>query len=1240
MVLSDNLVSSFVEITKNDNKPKTESTLLGTVVKYGNKNYVKLDGSELLTPISSTTSVKHGDRVMVLIKEHSATITGNISSPSVGETEIGDVNNKVENIGNKITEFEIVIADKVSVKEFEAEVGRIDNLVSDNVIIKDTLTANKAEIEELKAGNVVIEGELTANKAEIENLKVSKLDAEIADIKFATIENLNATNITVNNLQGNYGEFKDLVTNKFTATDAEIKNLKVDKLDVKEADMKYANIDFANIGSAAIENLFSKSGLIGDLVVGDGTITGTLVGVTIKGDLIEGGTVVADKLVIKGSDGLYYKLNTNGETVGSEQTEYNSLNGSIITAKSVTAEKISVKDLVAFGATIGGFKITDHSMYSGVKESAINTTRGVFLGDDGQFAVGDQNNYLKFFKDTDGKYKLAISASSITFGASGGSVEDELNDTIEEIVTEFYLSSSTSELNGGSWSSTRPTWTAGKYIWFRTKTTKKNGEVSYSAPACISGNKGEQGIQGIQGLQGEKGDQGIQGVQGKPGIDGKTQYTHIAYANSADGTKDFSVSDSNRDYIGMYVDFIGTDSTVPSKYAWSRIKGAQGATGSQGIQGKPGADGKTPYLHIAYANSADGRSGFSVSDSVNKLYIGQYTDYLKDDSIDPTKYSWSKIKGEKGDTGSQGVPGTPGKDGKTYYTWLKYADTPTSGMSDNPTGKAYIGLAYNKTSMTESSNYSDYTWSKIKGEKGDQGIPGGKGADGKTYYTWIKYATSNAGANMSDDPTGKEYIGFAYNKTTATESNTPSDYTWSKIKGEKGDTGSQGVPGTPGKNGVGISKSEVLYYLSTSNTTQTGGSWVTTPPAWVNGRYYWQKIKTTFTDGSINESKPVCISGEKGSSGNAGSPGQGVSSITTEFYLSTSKTTQSGGSWVTTMPTWTPGKYLWTRSKIVYVNPSSTKYTTPICDSSWEAVNGIEVGGRNLVLNSKGDFVRAPLNTGNSSDNYNHETFKADMTLGETYTISADIEITHGTFDKVSIYPYEGGTATPVDIPANKRVVLTFTKKVSTITRVLIYAGVAGATRGNGIIIRNVKIEKGNKATDWTPAPEDVDNAIDEMGNALQQSITDQSTNILSNCEHIILEALTSYTKTNDFNTFKETLTAQLKLLSDQMTLNFTKTTQEISDVNKDLQDKFNTITKYFKFDINGLTIGQADSPYKVIIDNDRYSMTVNDVEVMWIANGKVYTPEIEVTKGFKLFGYTIDQDEHGNVNMEYTGGV
>lgn len=188
----------------------------------------------------------------------------------------------------------------------------------------------------------------------------------------------------------------------------------------------------------------------------------------------------------------------------------------------------------------------------------------------------------------------------------------------------------------------------------------KDGEQGPQGEKGEQGEQGPPGPQGAPGLDGIQGPKGDQGIPGKDGKDGKTQYTHIAYANSADGRTDFSVSDSNREYIGMYVDFAQNDSADPTKYAWSKIKGTDGAIGTPG---KPGADGKTPYLHIAYANSADGKTGFSTTDGTNKLYIGQYTDYTQADSTDATKYTWTKIKGEQGERGPQGVPGLQGIQG-------------------------------------------------------------------------------------------------------------------------------------------------------------------------------------------------------------------------------------------------------------------------------------------------------------------------------------------------------------------------------------------------------------------------------------------------------------------------------------------------------------------------------------------------------------------------------------------------
>jgi hypothetical protein len=435
MALSSELISQFVKATKDDSgNDNNESTVYGTVKEYNGKKYVQLDGSDLLTPISSTTDTKADERVTVMIKNHTATVTGNISSPAARTDD-------VQEIGSKISEFEVVIADKVDTKELNAERARIDNLVSENVIIRGELDANTANIKELTADSVKVNDTLTAHKADIEDLQAKNATIEgTLTAHKASIDDLTADNVTINStLNAHKANIDDLtadnatIKGNLTAAEANIEDLKANKLSATDADLKYANIDFTNINQAAVEKIFSDSGIIKDLIVSEGKITGELVGVTIKGDLIEGNTIVADKLVVKGSDGLYYKLNTDGVTTESEQTEYNSLNGTVIQAKSITATKIAVDDLVAFDATIGGFNITESSIYSGVKNSVNNTTRGIYMDNEGQIAFGDGSNYLKYYKDTDGSYKLVISARSIKMGASGKNVEEAINDVKADI---------------------------------------------------------------------------------------------------------------------------------------------------------------------------------------------------------------------------------------------------------------------------------------------------------------------------------------------------------------------------------------------------------------------------------------------------------------------------------------------------------------------------------------------------------------------------------------------------------------------------------------------------------------------------------------------------------------------------------------------------------------------------------------------------------------------------------------
>lgn len=269
MSLSNDLISQFVKATQDPQKPEKDVVIYGTIKKEGNRDYVKLDGADLLTPVTSTTVLKQDDRVTVMIKNHTAVVTGNITSPSAQNAD-------VQSQAGKINDFEIVIAGKVSAGELDVEKSRINSLVSENVLIKQTLTANEAILGEVKADNVSIKGKITAAESDIAHMKTQKLDAEMADLKYATIGKLDVTDQNVHNLTGDYSSFKVMATDKFKANDADILNIKTKKLDADQADLKYASIG----------NFEAMSGKVGVLEI-DINLVKTLIGGTVSAGSIQ-----------------------------------------------------------------------------------------------------------------------------------------------------------------------------------------------------------------------------------------------------------------------------------------------------------------------------------------------------------------------------------------------------------------------------------------------------------------------------------------------------------------------------------------------------------------------------------------------------------------------------------------------------------------------------------------------------------------------------------------------------------------------------------------------------------------------------------------------------------------------------------------------------------------------------------------------------------------------------------------
>lgn len=486
-----------------------------------------------------------------------------------------------------------------------------------------------------------------------------------------------------------------------------------------------------------------------------------------------------------------------------------------------------------------------------------------------------------------------------------------------------------------------------------------------------------------------------------------------------------------------------------------------------------------------------------------------------------------------------------------------------------------------------------------------------------------------------------------------------------------------------GAAGVGITKTEVFYYLSTSNTTQTGGSWSTTVPTWVDGRYYWQKIKVTYTSGSSTESTPVCITGGKGSTGSTGSTGAtgtGVSSIAIEFYLSTSKTTQSGGSWTTTMPTWSSGKYLWTRNKIVYKNPTSTVYTTPICDSSWEAVNEVEVGGRNFLKKTDYLSLDGVKNRGtyheisiDSEETHNgrsslkivcntisvfgsqdvwqflYKSFEHNKEMTLSFYVKGSVA--GSMWARVGGGDTGGNSSSSIPISTEwKKVSLSFPIGLqynSTSTSEVIY----GFRQIGTYWINSMKMELGNKATDWTPAPEDVDGSINDTKNELEDSINKVDENAMSLIEQLKNQISMLVVGENGESLMEQTEDGWAFSMSEiiqqinSVVSNVDSMGDSISSLDGNISSVANglaELTSYVRIGSdNGvpyIELGADDSLFKVRITNTEINFYEGSNIPAYISNNALHIDKAEIDDSINFGGFSLSRRPNGNFGISWEG--
>lgn len=349
-------------------------------------------------------------------------------------------------------------------------------------------------------------------------------------------------------------------------------------------------------------------------------------------------------------------------------------------------------------------------------------------------------------------------------------------------------------------------------------------------------------------------------------------------------------------------------------------KGDPGTPGKDGIPGKDGADGRTSYFHVKYSPVQNPTS--SQMKDTPDVYIGTYVDFVQANSTDPSKYTWARFQGIQGENGTQGIPGVNGEDGRTSYLHIKYSnDGKTFTANNGETPGAWIGQ-YVDFVQSDSSVFSDYKWQKIKGEDGADGKDGVGVQDVDVlYYLSTSSSTLTGGSWSTTAPAwvngkymwSKTRVIYTDGSTTETD---PACITGSK--------GANGTDGSNGEDGRGITSIVEQYYLSTSSSSLVGGSWSTTAPAWVNGKYIWTRSVITYTDSSSTTTDAICVTGAKGETG------IGVKSYREQYYLSTSYSTPAGGSWSYNVPSWTDGKFMWTRTVVTYTD-NTTWTSDPVC---------------------------------------------------------------------------------------------------------------------------------------------------------------------------------------------------------------------------------------------------------------------------------------------------------------------
>lgn len=856
----------------------------------------------------------------------------------------------------------------------------------------------------------------------IDRAMINKLDVETAKITYASIKELDVVKENVDNLTANKADIRDLTAATGRIDNLESKNIQTDKLIAGKAD-------------------------ITDLTAATGRI-----------DNLESKNIETDNLVAKKAD--IDLANVNNAWINKGVLKDGSIGSAAIHEGAVTNAKIA-------DATIEAAKIKSINADS-IVAGTIKTERLIITGPDGQDSI------VKAINIANGVSEAEVNGQKI----QAASIDVVDLSAFQAKIAQFDMSQNA--IYSGKLAINDPT--SGVYI-STTGLGLGDGALTSKKESPI-----QMYADGVFKLKGKNSSLEFNPVTDMLDINVSKFRIGSKEAATVDNTvkstlEQFYLSTSPTSLVG------GSWSNNPptwieGKYIWRRnfvtygddrteftpsengvcITGNTGAQGARGPQGAAGPKGET------------GPQG---------------------------------PKGATGPQGPQGIQGVKGADGKTYYTWVKYADSPTSGMSDNPSGKKYIGFAYNKTTGTESTSYSDYSWSLIKGEKGETGNTGAQGAAGNgiksiTYYyarTTSQTAPSAGNITSTTMPTldatnkylwQKEVINYTNNTNQTTvlllavygntgaqgpkgDKGATGPQGPTGPKGETGAQGPQGNPGSTGPQGVSVTAIKDQWYKSTSNTAQTGGSWSDTQPNWESGKYIWTRSHITFSNGNTTTTNPVLANAINNANANASNA---VSTANTaNSTANTAKSTASNAA-------------------------STANAAKNTADSANNKIDNLKVGGRNLwkktkeydtlndtfwVDNNNGYqvYTNVPHTIVNGfgvqriANAWVDASQRVTIKPNTYYTLSAYIKWEDSTktsnlrfYDNAS--PQSGSILnSQVGTTDYKRVSVTFNSGNATISTCRFECDTDTA-----FLIYGLKLEEGNIATDWSPAPEDAESMI------------------------------------------------------------------------------------------------------------------------------------------------------------------